>query len=94
MRDWKKLVRERLPELRLDAAREQEIIEELAQQLEQEYNAALTQGATQTDAELRVTAQFGDWDELGKEIHRAEHPVVARVPAPVREVMSEQRLRE
>ena len=94
MRDWKKLVRERLPELRLDAAREQEIIEELAQQLEQEYNAALTQGATQTDAELRVTAQFGDWDELGKEIHRAEHPVVARVPAPVREVMSEQRLRK
>src|SRR2546427_6139707 len=94
MRDWKKLVRERLPELRLDAAREQEIIEELAQQLEQEYNAALTQGTTRTDAELRVMSQFGDWDELGKEIHRAERPVVARVPAPVREVISEQRLRQ
>ena len=94
MRDWKQFVRERLPELRLDAAREQEIIEELAQQLEQEYNTALTQGATQTDAELRVTAQFGDLDELGKEIHRAEHPVVARVRAPVREVISEQRLRK
>jgi hypothetical protein len=46
MRDWKQFVRERLPELRADAAREQEIIEELAQQLEQEYNAALTQGTT------------------------------------------------
>ena len=59
MRDWKQFVRERLPELRLDAAREQEIVEELAQQLEEEYDAALTQGTTRTDAELRAMAQFG-----------------------------------
>jgi DNA-binding SARP family transcriptional activator len=93
MPDWKQFVREHLPELRLEPAREQEIVEELAQQLEQECSAALARGATRAEAESRAKTQFTDWDVLVKEIHRAERPAAARVPEAVRKTMSEQRLR-
>jgi putative ABC transport system permease protein len=94
MRDWKQFVRDRLPDLRLAPGREQEIVEELAQQLEQEYSAALAQGATPAEAESRTMHQFTDWDALAKDIQRAERPVAARIPEPVRQAVSEQRLRK
>jgi putative ABC transport system permease protein len=94
MRDWRQFVRERLPELRLDGAREQEIVEELAQQLEQEYGTALDGGSSETEAELRAMAQFVDWDALGKDIAGAERPIAAHIPEPVRNAASEDRLRK
>ena len=94
MRDWKQCVRERLPELGLAAEREQEIVEELAQQLEQEFSLAFARGATEEWAEKRALAQFPDWNALAKEIGRAERPVTALVPKPVREAVSERRMRK
>lgn len=94
MRDWKQFVREHLPELRLPPEREQEIVEELAQQLEQDYNEALARGTPPAEAESSAKAQFTDWDTLAREIGRAERPAAARVPEPVRKAMSEQRLRK
>jgi hypothetical protein len=87
MPDWKEFVLGHLPSLQLDAAREQEIVEELAQQLEQEYSEALARGATRAEAEERAMAQFTDWDSLAKDIHRAERPVVARTPELLRNAM-------
>jgi putative ABC transport system permease protein len=94
MPNWTQFVREHLPELRLPPEREQEIVEELAQQLEQEYSASLARGATREDAESRASAQLADWDALAREIRQAERPTAARVPEPVRRVMNEQRLRK
>jgi len=94
MPDWKQFVRQHLPPLQLDASREQEIVEELAQQLEQEYSETLARGATRAEAEERATAQFTDWDSLAKDIDRAERPVAARTPELLRNAMSEQKLRK
>ncbi len=41
MRDWKQYVREHLPSLGLSGAREQEIVEEIAQQLDDAYSEAV-----------------------------------------------------
>ncbi len=45
MPEWKHIVRERLAGLKLDPRREAEIVEELAQDLEQRYTDALASGA-------------------------------------------------
>ena len=50
MPDWKKEIRERLAGLRLAPTREAEIVEELAQYLEDCYEELLANGATQEDA--------------------------------------------
>jgi putative ABC transport system permease protein len=92
MADWKQFVREHLPDLRLVVEREQEIIEELAQQLEESYNEALARGATESEAESHAMAQFADWDALAQEIRRAERPAAARFPEPMPRAVSEQRL--
>ena len=94
MPDWKEFVREHLPSLQLDPVRENEIVEELAQQLEQEYSEAQARGATRAEAEQRAMAQFTDWDSLAKDIDRAERPVAARTPELLRNAMCEQKLRK
>jgi hypothetical protein len=45
MHDWKELVRVRLTPLPLEPSRREEIIEELAQQIEDAYTEALAAGA-------------------------------------------------
>src|SRR5258708_39591484 len=72
MRDWRRLVRERLPPLALPGAREEEIYEELAQQLEQTYDEARTAGAEDAEAMGCALAQMGDWRQLAAEIVAAE----------------------
>jgi putative ABC transport system permease protein len=85
VRDWKQFVREHLPPLGLSGAREAEIVEELALQLEQRYSEAIARGASRSEAEAHATAQIRDWRALAAEIRRAETPVVAvaseRLPA-------------
>src|SRR5579862_474163 len=98
MRDWKQYVRGQLPPLGLSGAREQEIVEELAQQLEGAYSEALARGACETEAEAHATAQILDWNALAREICRAETPVAAeisnRVPEPWKAAMDETNLRK
>ncbi|HEV3459442.1 MAG TPA: hypothetical protein VHG32_23070, partial [Thermoanaerobaculia bacterium] len=72
MRDWRQLVRERLPRLPLPGPREQEIHEELALQLEEAYEEARAAGAGEAEAEAGALSQLGDWRRLAAEIASAE----------------------
>ncbi len=56
--DWNRLVRSRLPALPLPPAREAEIIEELAGQLEEAYREALARGLAEPAARASVENQF------------------------------------
>ncbi len=68
MSDWKKIVREKLGTLPLTSGRRDEVIEELAQQLESAYEEALAQGVNAQDAMRRSLAQFKDWEKLRSEV--------------------------
>ncbi|MFZ0818865.1 MAG: ABC transporter permease [Candidatus Acidiferrales bacterium] len=98
MHDWRRYVREHLPPLGLSGARETEIVEELALQLEEACNDALMRGASRAEAEARAAAQIRDWNVLGAEIWRAETPIVAsaadRAPADFHFEAQEMRLRK
>ena len=54
MPDWKAEVKARLAGLSLSPARELEIIEELSQHLEDEYEQALSRGVSEDEAERAV----------------------------------------
>jgi hypothetical protein len=71
MPDWKELVRAKLTPLPLEASRREEIIEELAQQLEEAYNEARSGGASDSEALERSLAQFKDWEDLRKDVCHA-----------------------
>src|SRR5712692_6066833 len=71
MPDWKKIVREKLTPLPLENRRQEEIIEELAQQLESACEDARASGASEPEALRQSLAQFGDWEMLRREICRA-----------------------
>ncbi len=98
MRNWKQFVREHLPPLRLTGVREEEIVEELALQLEQSYSEAIARGASRGEAEAHAAAQVGDWKALAAEIRRAEKPVAGvaaeRMPASFHFDVQEIRLRK
>ena len=68
MPDWKKIVREKLGTLPLTNGRRDEVIEELAQQLESAYEEALAQGINEQEAMRRSLAQFKDWEKLRNEV--------------------------
>jgi predicted permease len=97
-RDWKQFVRENLPPLRLSGAREQEIVEEIAQQLEDAHLEAIVRGATPAEAETHAAAQIPDWNVLAQGIRRATEPIAAQVSASVpenwREAMLEENIRK
>lgn len=79
MCDWKQYVREHLPPLGLSGAREQEIVDELAQQLDDACSEAISRGLTSSEAEVSATVQISDWSVLAQEIRRAERPVANEV---------------
>ena len=97
MPDWKRYVRENLPRLGVNAAREQEIVDELAQQLEQRFADEIARGTGAAEADRRTLAQFADWQKLAADIRRAERPLaepaMSRVPASVRVALSDDRMR-
>src|ERR1035437_6552578 len=72
MPDWSRLVRERLPALHVRPERENEIVAELALQLEQAFADAVADGAGEDEALRRALAQLGDWDKLGRGIDVSE----------------------
>ncbi len=71
MHNWKELVRVRLTPLPLEASRREEIIEELAQQLEEAYHETRSGGASDSEALHRSIAQFKDWEDLRKDVFHA-----------------------
>src|SRR5262245_26384572 len=68
----KQEIRERLTPLNLAPAREAEIVEELAQHLEDRYAESLTHGATPEEACRSAIAELCDSELLAKELRRVE----------------------
>ena len=69
---WVRLVRARLAPLGLEGPREAEIVEELAEHLEEAFEESLALGRTEDEARADALAQFQDWRLLECEVSRAE----------------------
>jgi predicted permease len=82
MLNLKNEIRARLVPWQLSAARENEVVEELAQHLEEHYERALSQGATEEEAEQLVSEELENEESLGEQLRklerrrRAQNPVV------------------
>src|SRR5262245_36623724 len=72
MPDWRGYVRERLRLPGLRAEREVEIVEDLAQQLEDHYRGVLARGASEAEALAATEREVQDWDALAREITRSD----------------------
>ena len=71
MPEWKKEIRRRMARLKLAPARESEIVEELAQHLDDRYQELLADGCSDTDAERLILAELSE-NELFSELRRVE----------------------
>ena len=80
MPDWTGELRQRLATLRLSPAREAEIIEELAQHLEQRYEELRGAGRTHAEAWRAATLELDDSDALAGHMRRLRQ---AHVPPPI-----------
>src|SRR6266480_4811334 len=77
MPDFKIEIRARLAELGLSPVREVEIVEELSQHLEEEYERALSCGASEDEARQQALEQLNAPDLLGCELKHVEQRVSA-----------------
>src|SRR6266581_5482209 len=77
MPDWRAYVRSKLPRLGVGGSREAEIVDELAQELEQCYAAAIARGASEDAAVRAAMEEVPDWTALAREIAAAEGSVAA-----------------
>jgi predicted permease len=75
MPDFKAEISVRLSELQLSPAREAEIVEELSQHLEQEYERAVSCGASEDEARKKVLEELNTADLLRRELKNVEHCV-------------------
>lgn len=75
MPDWKEEIRQRLEGLSLSPSREQEIIEELSQHLEDQYEQAHNRGATETEARQEVLRDLDENELLATALKRVERRV-------------------
>lgn len=72
MPEWKQVIRERLTPLKLAPPRETEIVEELAQHLEDRYAELLSCGATPEEAYRAALAELSESAALQRELQRLE----------------------
>lgn len=70
MPDWKKEIARRLSELSLPPAREAEIVEELAQHLDDVYEQSIQRGLTDGQAHQAALRELAGSDLLAQELHR------------------------
>jgi len=71
--DWKREIGERLASLKLAPARHAEIIEELAQHLEDRYQELLVGGAAESEARRTSLEELSGNELLVSELRRAEY---------------------
>ena len=71
MRNWEEYVRERLALPELAPAREDRIVRELAEQLEEFYRDALVGGMDAVEADACACRQFSDWNKLVSDLRDA-----------------------
>src|SRR5688500_12582194 len=74
MPDWKEVVRGRLSGSGLAPTREAEIVEELAQHLEDRYEQSLRAGAPEEEARRAALLELTESDLLTEELRRVERP--------------------
>jgi len=72
MRDWKSYLRQRLFLPEMKGHRDERMIAELADHLEDIYREALARGASEEEAEAEVEAWLGDADLAADELVRSE----------------------
>jgi putative ABC transport system permease protein len=77
MPEWKAEVRKRLSRLNLEPAHEAEIVEELAQHLEDVYQRSRNAGATEAEATSAALKELATDDLLQKEMRRSQTPFKA-----------------
>jgi len=82
MLEFKKEIRARLATLQLSPAREAEIVDEVAQHLEDEYDQALSRGVSEEEAQHTVLEKLDEPDFLGRELERVERRAPQN-PAPM-----------
>src|SRR4051794_28785062 len=75
MPEWKHEITKRLAGLKLEPTRESEIIEELAQHLDDRYAELLAGGATAEEASHSALAELSDSPVLSHELQRTERQV-------------------
>jgi predicted permease len=68
MPDWQALVRARLQTGGLRPDREQDVVDDLAVQLEEAYREALGRGLGESDAEAAALAHIPDWRTLSQQV--------------------------
>ena len=82
MPDFKEAIRKQLAKLRLPPTRESEIVEELSQHLEDQYEQSLSRGASEEDAYQGTLRGLAENDLLARELNRVERRVVQE-PVPL-----------
>src|SRR3954471_3709556 len=75
MPDFQPQIRDRLQSLHLAPAREAEIAEELSQHLEDQYDQALSHGASEEEARQAVLTEFDQTDVLARSLRNVERRV-------------------
>src|SRR5688572_14336167 len=74
--NWRNYVRSHLPPLDVSAERENEIIDELAVQLEATFDRARANSEDEDTAMKRALAEVPDWNALARTLGRIERPHV------------------
>src|SRR5688572_11473457 len=74
MPDWREEIRTRLAGLRLEPAREGEIIEELAQHLDDVYRRLIANGFSEHESKRMALAELADPNSLPNELKRVHKP--------------------
>jgi putative ABC transport system permease protein len=75
MPEWKQVIRERLRGLNLDGARESEIVDELAQHLEDRYDALRSAGVTEPEARRQALEELSESQLLTEELRKLRRRV-------------------
>ena len=75
MVDWQQEIRKQLIGLKLAPVREAEIVEELAQHLDDRYAELLASGATPRAAERKILAELYESELLRRELRSIEPPM-------------------
>jgi len=82
MPEWKQPVRERLQGLKLDGAREGEIVDELSQHLEDRYDALRSSGLPEAEAYRQALDELKDSRLLREELSKIRRPPVQPMGVP------------
>ena len=82
MPDWKNEIRRRLAHLKLEPTRESEIVEELAQHLEDRYRDLLVRGISEQEARHAALGELSDSRRLAHELRRIERQIAMDAVVP------------